>query len=70
MEIFKQIFDEFSIPLADNKTQGPVIFLPCFLCLNIVIVKRCIRIHRSTILKLKGFLKCSMNRKKVKKKES
>lgn len=68
MEIFKQTCDEFGIPLADDKTQGPVTSL-IFLGLEIDTVQRCIRIPTSKILELKGLLKILIDRKKVKRKE-
>lgn len=67
MKIFKQTY-EFGIPLADDKTQGPVTCL-VFLGLEIDTVQRCVRIPTSKILELKGFLKNLIDRKKVKRKE-
>ena len=53
---FQHICDEFGIPLAEEKTQGPV-KCPFFLGLEIDTVEQCIRIPRSNSLELEDLLR-------------
>ena len=55
MDTFQEICYEFGIPLAEDKTRGPVT-CRVFLGLEIDTVEQCIRIPSAQILELDGLL--------------
>lgn len=65
MSSFQSICTECGIPLAVEKTQGPVTCL-IFLGIEIDTDQMCIRIPREKILELRGLLEALIVRKKVK----
>lgn len=68
MTIFQQLCSELGVPLAGEKTQGPVTCL-VFLGLEIDTVLRNVKIPREKIQELKGLLSILINKTKVKLKE-
>lgn len=68
MTLFQVVCKDFGVPLAVDKTQGPVTCL-VFLGLEIDTVLRMVRIPRDKIQELKGMLGILMERSKVKLKE-